>query len=126
MSSSQVPLPPSAQHMRRKVVATLMSGIGQFIFPILPHELIRPVRCCPSSNTCAMMNNGVVGCCPVGQNCVGSVAANQITTVTVPAAAVHPGAVTAVVAGGGVYVNGPVAPTTRTIVQGPFCSTLYM
>jgi len=93
--------------------------------------------CCPSSNTCQNLSNGIVGCCPSGATCSGSVNANQITTVTVTttvamAATINtfvqvPGSATTVGGGvGGVLVNGPATGTTRLVPAGPFCTTLYM
>jgi hypothetical protein len=80
-------------------------------------------RCCPANYVCASPanSNGLIGCCPSGNTCGGTVNVAQVTTVTV-----YPQQQTAVV-----YANPP--PQTTVVVnnhpnqaQGGFCATITM
>ncbi|KAF2706297.1 hypothetical protein K504DRAFT_386473 [Pleomassaria siparia CBS 279.74] len=94
----------------------------------------QPSWCCPSSYTCASPANsgGLIGCCPAGSSCGGSVNVASITTVTVQSqqqtvyVAPQPATVYNVPAAGGfcqtLTMHGPGLPTTR---QGS-CGTILI
>jgi hypothetical protein len=67
-------------------------------------------RCCPASYACVVPanSNGLLGCCPAGSSCGGSVNAAAVTTVTVYAQVET------------THVQKP------TVVQGGFCATVTM
>ncbi|KAJ8118594.1 hypothetical protein OPT61_g481 [Boeremia exigua] len=78
-----------------------------------------PSWCCPANYACVLPanSNGLLGCCPAGNSCGGSVNAAAVTTVTVHAQQPE------------TYIEQPTsivihdAPTT---VQGGFCATITM
>lgn len=80
-------------------------------------------RCCPANYVCAAPanSNGLIGCCPSGSSCGGTVNVAQVTTVTV-----YPQQQTAVV-----YAN-PAPHTTVVVNNQPtqaaagFCATITM
>jgi len=82
----------------------------------------QPSWCCPANYVCASPanSNGLIGCCPNGNTCGGTVNVAQVTTVTV-----YPQQQTAIV-----YAN--PAPHTTVVnsnpnqVQGGFCATITM
>jgi hypothetical protein len=90
-------------------------------------------RCCASGYSCSMLSNGVVGCCPSGSQCGGTVNAAQITTVTVtqyltttqypqtPSTVVQVGSKTTTVLPG-IYVT--TSTTNPSIAYNGYCSTL--
>jgi len=100
---------------------------------LFQHRTDATYRCCPTGNTCSLLSNSLVGCCPTDTTCSGSVAANQVTTVTVyqqNTVTQYQQPTTVIAGGGGVYVY----PTTTTpaatvngggIVYNGYCSTLY-
>jgi hypothetical protein len=81
-----------------------------------------------------MLSNGVVGCCPSGSQCRGTVNAAQITTVTVtqyltttqypqaPSTVVQVGSKTTTTVLPGIYVT--ASTTTSSIAYHGYCSTL--
>ncbi|KAF1936958.1 hypothetical protein EJ02DRAFT_69143 [Clathrospora elynae] len=82
----------------------------------------QPSWCCPANYVCAVPgnSNGLIGCCPSGNQCGGAVNVAQVTTVTV-----YPQQQTAVV-----YAN-PNPPKTTVYqqpnpAQGGFCATITM
>jgi len=79
-----------------------------------------PSWCCPANYACAVPanSNGLIGCCPSGNQCGGSVNVAQVTTVTV-----YPQQQTAVV-----YAQPPPATVYAqpNPAQGGFCATITM
>jgi hypothetical protein len=79
-----------------------------------------------------MLTNGVVGCCPAGSACSGTVNQAQITTITVTTTAtVQAGPQTQTVVqqpaiGGPVFAVGSTRTSQGSIVYDGYCSTLYM
>jgi hypothetical protein len=70
-----------------------------------------------------MLPNNVVGCCPTGSSCSGSVNQAQVTTVTVTTTVVQQAINTVA----GVVVGPATSPTTRNgPVYNGYCSTLFM
>lgn len=97
-------------------------------------SLTEAYSCCASGYSCSMLSNGVVGCCPSGSTCEGTVNAAQITTVTVtqyltttqysqpPTTVVQIGSMTTSTVVPGIYVS--VSTTNPPIVYNGYCSTL--
>jgi len=92
-------------------------------------------RCCPNTYTCATVPSspGLIGCCPSGSTCSGSVNAAAITTVTVQELVTSTLAPVYVAQTSVVYVQATttvqpvyVAQTTAVVVEGggPYCATL--
>jgi hypothetical protein len=85
-------------------------------------DLSNELRCCPANYVCASPSNsnGLIGCCPSGNTCGGTVNVAQVSTVTV-----YPQQQTAIV-----YANPPPATTVvnnqPNQVQGGFCATITM
>ncbi|KAF2787100.1 hypothetical protein K505DRAFT_317271 [Melanomma pulvis-pyrius CBS 109.77] len=79
----------------------------------------QPSWCCPNSFTCAAPPNsgGLIGCCPAGSSCGGSVNVASVTTITVQAAQQT----------NVVYVQPqPTTVAVYNVQQGVYCSTLTM
>jgi len=94
----------------------------------------QPSWCCPNSYTCASVPSspGLIGCCPAGSTCGGSVNAAAITTITVQTLVTSTLAPVYVAQTSVVYVQATttvqpvyVAQTTAVVVQGGnYCATL--
>lgn len=81
-------------------------------------ERVGKTRCCPANYQCVVPanSNGLIGCCPNGNTCGGTVNVAQITTVTV-----YPQQQT-------VYAQPPQTTVYQhpNPVQGGFCATITM
>ncbi|KAF2092652.1 hypothetical protein NA57DRAFT_49860 [Rhizodiscina lignyota] len=75
--------------------------------------------CCTSGTTCAMLSNGVVGCCPSGSQCSGNINAAAASTVTVYNS--YQVTTTATIAN----QDTNTVPVTEAAAGGQFCSTLF-
>lgn len=102
-----------------------------------------PCRCCAAGCSCYQLANGVIGCCPDGQSCSGSVDTAAVSTVTVyasyPVTTTVTSPNTVVVAGAPpattvvtsnvdtVVVAGATTSVSESVIAagGGYCSTLY-
>lgn len=92
--------------------------VGEYTSTRKTGSLLIMTRCCPANYECAAPanSNGLIGCCPSGNQCGGVVNVAQVTTVTV-----YPQQQT-------VYAQPPQTTvyTHPDPAQGGFCATITM
>lgn len=97
----------------------------------------RTSRCCASGCSCSWLSDGVVGCCPQGETCSGTVNEAQIQTVTVTqyltttqyqqvgTTVVQVGGQSTTTTYAGIYVTeGTTTTSHNNIIYNGYCSTL--